>query len=246
VKAALASLPGREILRTGVDSLLDLLYPPRCLLCGLFGPEYLCESCASSLLTPRPDPICRRCGHSIAGTPCHHCAERRPAFVRSRSAGLYAGDLRLAIHLLKYRDKIMLADPLGKLLAGYAKENSRALHGLVFDAVVPVPMHPVRRRQRGYNHSERLAKAFAGEIGLALDSRILRRVRNTHPQVGFEREERLTNLAGAFVAEPARCVGKTFLLIDDVSTTGSTLHECAIALRAAGAKRAYALTLAAG
>ena len=140
----------------------------------------------------------------------------------------------------------MLADPLGKLLAGYAKGNRRLLHGLVFDAVVPVPMHPTRQRLRGYNHSERLARSLAGEIGLTVDNRILRRVRNTHPQVGFEREERLTNLAHAFEADAPSCAGKTFLLIDDVSTTGSTLHECALALKSAGAKEVYGLTLAAG
>jgi ComF family protein len=235
-----------QTLRTGADALLDLLYPPRCLICDQFGPDYLCEKCASSILKPLPEPICRRCGHPIAGTACHHCAERRPAFVRSRSAALYVDDLRHAIHLLKYRDKVVLADPLGKLLAGYAQENSRALHGLEFDTVVPVPMHPTRQRLRGYNHSERLARAFAREIGLTVDNHLLRRVRNTHPQVGFEREKRLTNLANAFEADLSECAGKTFLLIDDVSTTGSTLHECAVALKAAGAKAVYGLTLAAG
>lgn len=246
MNSGLAGAPAVRMLRLGLDSVLDLLYPPKCLLCESMGPQYLCDHCASRLFTPLPEPVCRRCGHPLAETRCRHCSERPPAFARALSASQYAGDLRLAIHLLKYRDRVLLAEPLGKLLAEFAIENKRTLHGLEFDAVAPVPMHPTRRRLRGYNHAERLARAFAGELGLSMDTRLLRRVRNTHPQVGFEREKRLANLAGAFAAEPDRCAGKTVLLIDDVSTTGSTLHECALALKSAGAKAVYCLTLAAG
>lgn len=235
-----------QALRTGIDCVLDLLYPPKCLLCEEMGAQYLCDDCASRLFTPLPEPTCRRCGHPLSYIRCRHCAERRPAFTRALAASQYAGDLRLAIHLLKYRDKPMLAEPLGKLLAEFAGEERRALHGLEFDAVIPVPMHPARQRLRGYNHAERLAQAFAAELGLVVDCRLLRRARNTHPQVGFAREKRLANLAGAFAAFPDRCAGKTLLLIDDVSTTGSTLHECAAALKSAGAKAVYCLTLAAG
>lgn len=234
------------MLRTGFDCVLDLLYPPRCLLCDQMGADYICQDCATGLFRPLPEPICRHCGHPLSEPRCRRCAERPPAFTRALSASQYAGDLRLAIHLLKYRDKAMLAGPLGKLLAEFARENKKTLHGLQFDAVVPVPMHPMRRRLRGYNHAERLARSFAGEIGLPVDPRLLRRARNTHPQVGFEREKRLANLAGAFAADPAGCSGKTLLLIDDVSTTGSTLHECSVALKSAGATAVYCLTLAAG
>ena len=137
--------------------------------------------------------------------------------------------------------------PLGCLLAEHARAQASALNGLRFDGLLPVPMHPVRERVRGYNQSERLARVVAAELGLPLLPRVLVRARSTRPQVGLSEDARRTNLRGAFaVKQPERVAGKTLLLIDDVVTSGSSLHECAAALNAAGAKAVYALTLAAG
>ena len=161
--------------------------------------------------------------------------------------GAYEGVLRLAIHQFKYNDRPQLARPLGLRLAAFARASAPDLNGLRFDALLPVPIHAVRRRQRGYNQSERLARVLAGELGLMLLPDALVRTRATRPQVGLTAEERRTNLAGAFaVRRPEAVRGKTLLLIDDVVTTGSSLYECTIALKAYGAKAVYALTLAAG
>ena len=226
--------------------LLDLFYPPRCAVCRTLGePGPMCQACVDAV-TPVPEPRCDRCGHpSSGGAGCYNCRLRRPAFVRGRAWGGYEGILRDAIHRFKYHDRPSLAEPLGIGLATFARTQSSSLNGLQFDALVPVPMHPIRRRLRGYNQSERLARVVASELALPVQTQWLVRTRATHPQVGLAGDARTANLRGAFAAsESVR--GQTVLLIDDVTTTGSTLQESAAALATVGAKAVYALTLAAG
>ncbi|MBV9852891.1 MAG: ComF family protein [Armatimonadetes bacterium] len=231
-----------------LDPFLSLLYPPRCLLCRTLGAACLCDACARQI-APVPESLCARCGLGLSpeGGGCHHCALRRPAFDRARAMGAYEGVLRAAVHQFKYRDRPQMAEPLGLLLADHARAQSVALHDLRFDALLPVPMHPIRRRLRGYNQSERLARVLARDLGLPLEVKSLIRTRATRPQVGLTGDARRHNLRGAFaVPRPAKVAGRTLLLVDDVVTTGSTLSECAAILKAAGAKAVYALTLAAG
>ena len=231
-----------------LDPFLSLLYPPRCLLCRTLGGSCLCPTCAAAI-APVPEPLCARCGQGVSpeGGGCYNCSRRRPAFDRARALGTYEGVLRAAIHQFKYRDRPQLAEPLGLLLTDYARAHAADLHGLAFDALLPVPMHPARRRLRGYNQSERLARVLSRELALPLDSRSLVRARRTRPQVGLSEDARRHNLHGAFaVPHPTAITGKCLLLVDDVETTGSSLHGCAVVLKAAGAKAVYALTLAAG
>ena len=230
-----------------LDPFLSLLYPPRCLICRALGEAGLCARCLAQIAPVAP-PFCRTCGHPLGTeTACRNCAARRPAFTRTRSLGAYDGNLRAAIHQFKYRDRPQLATPLGQALAASARTQAADLNGLRFDALLPVPMHPLRRRLRGYNQSERLTKIVAAELVLPHWNDALRRTRATRPQVGLEAAARRRNLQGAFaVSRPELVAGKTLLLIDDVITTGSSLHECALVLKAAGAKAVFALTLAAG
>lgn len=230
------------------DPFLALLYPPCCLVCSQLGESGLCAGCAAQIM-PVAAPFCPVCGQTLAPDDggCLHCRQRHPAYVRARPMGAYDGVLRHAIHQFKYRDRPQLAVPLGRLLADYAREQAPALNGLRFDAVLPVPMHAVRQRQRGYNQSERLARVAGRELGLPLSTNVLVRIRPTRPQVGLSAERRRTNLRGAFaVRQPEAVAGKTLLLIDDVVTSGSSLYECSVTLKAAGAAAVYALTLAAG
>lgn len=235
-------------LGTVFDSVLSLVYPPRCFVCRTLGSaSCLCPQCAAAI-TPIPDPKCHLCGHPCGDSrQCSNCHFRRPAFVRGRALGGFGGVLRDAIHRFKYQDRPGLAEPLGQKLGVFARAEAASLHDLQFDALLPVPMHPIRKRLRGYNQSERLAQVVAREIGLPLQVTLLLRSRPTRPQVGLSGKSRQTNLHGAFAApRPAEVADKTLLLIDDVTTTGATLNECAAALKAAGAKAVYALTLAAG
>lgn len=203
------------------DPFLTLLYPPRCLVCKSLGTSGLCAACAGQI-TPVAEPFCAACGHTLLDGRCTNCAAQAPAFRCARSLGAYDGVLRHAVHQFKYRDRPQLAVPLGRLLAEYARAHAFDLNGLRFDALLPVPMHPVRQRIRGYNQSERLARVLGEELGLPLLVNALVRARPTCPQVGLSAETRRTNLRGAFtVKQPALVMGKTLLLIDDVVTTGN-------------------------
>jgi competence protein ComFC len=205
----------------------------------------MCDRCLSKIV-PVGQPICARCGQSLGdAAACRHCSRRAPAFDAARSLGAYDGVLKHAIHLLKYRDRPALAQPLGTALTGHARSEADSLAHLRFDVIVPVPMHPVRERLRGYNQAERVARVLARDLGIRTDSTILRRSRNTRPQVGLAQDARQNNLRDAFVAHGA-VDGACVLIVDDVSTTTSSLHECAKALKNAGATSVYALTLAAG
>ena len=231
-----------------LDPFLSLLYPPRCLLCRTLGASCLCDRCAAAVV-PVSEPFCPRCGQGVAPESggCRHCARRPPAFRRARAMGAHEGVLRSAIHQFKYRDRPQLAEPLGRLLVSSARAHASDLNGLRFDALLPVPMHPIRRRLRGYNQSERLARVLSRDLCLPLDTRSLVRTRRTRPQVGLSGDARRHNLSGAFqVLASAQVDGKTLLLVDDVATTCATLSECAATLKAAGAQAIYALTLAAG
>jgi ComF family protein len=136
----------------------------------------------------------------------------------------YSGRASQAVRRLKYERISALASPMSALLLA-------AVPGEVsdYDAVVPVPIHPLRRFERGFNQAELLCRSWGSNVA----PRALRRVRRTRPQVGLDAEERATNLRGAFAADGVK--GMSVLVVDDVVTTGGTLTACAEALREGGA-----------
>jgi ComF family protein len=153
---------------------------------------------------------------------------------------VYGGAVAEAVRRFKYGPRPDLALPLGELIRRAAREA-----GLRADLVVPVPLHPARLRERGFNQAALLAAAVASEIGAPLAARALVRARATRAQASLDRAERLTNLAGAIRARsPWSLRGRHVLLVDDVRTTGSTLGACRAAALAAGAARVTTLVLA--
>ena len=207
--------------------MLDLLFPPRCVTCGRGG-HWFCPECVAKI-EPAPPWDARL--EPLAGLWV---------------AGLYDDPLRLAIQALKYQQQRQVAGPLGHLLAATYRQQMRGIEGLCFDAVLPVPLHPRRQAERGYNQSALLARRLGQAVALPVREDVLRRARHTPPQVGLDRARRQANVAGAFACPPDHpaLVGKTLLLIDDVCTTGITLIACAEALRDAGASEVWALTVA--
>jgi ComF family protein len=177
---------------------------------------------------------------------CQGCRDFEPEFDRAVSFGEYAGTLRGLIHLLKY-DKVlpavaalggMLAHTIGQLPA--SNEDSLPL-------VVPVPLHASKRRERGFNQAELIVRAAAKQLPtrVGIAPGLLKRQRPTHSQVGLTREERVTNMRGAFrVTDPERVKGRTVIVVDDVMTTGTTVSECARVLKKAGAEKVWAATVA--
>jgi ComF family protein len=146
-----------------------------------------------------------------------------------------------AVHELKYGARSQVALSLGPLLANFAKQWLPSQVGMT----MPVPLHPKRLRERGFNQSLLLAKPVAGVLGTQLDFLSLRRVKSTQPQTGLGKAERRKNVRRAFeVANPAAINEKTILLVDDVATTGNTLNECARVLRRAGSKKVFCVVFA--
>ena len=197
-------------------SLLDLLFPPRCGGCGRYGAAW-CPSCADSL---RPASI-----STLAGIPLV-------------AAGRLEGPLQQAIHTYKYRPRPQLASVLAPPLRRAIVAADVSLPALTF-----VPLHPLRRRQRGFNQAERLAAELSRGLGVPLLSG-LTRLRATLPQVGLSQVERRANLAGAFQWTATQPPPHGLGLVDDVCTTGATLEAAARAVAEAGGSIGAFLVLA--
>lgn len=172
---------------------------------------------------------------------CDHCP-KEPQFSVARAAYLYAGVADRMVKKLKYDRREEYAPELAKHMAAVvARDRDR----LAADWIVPVPLHHTRRRSRGFNQAEQIARALARLTGMALARRVLRRTRPTESQTFLGREERALNVAGAFaVRRPEGIAGSRVLLVDDVYTTGATLNECARVLREAGAREVVCLAFA--
>jgi ComF family protein len=209
------------------ERLLDLVFPPRCAGCRR-RTELLCAACVE------------RCGRLRR--------EQRPGTRRVLPQALlatvegiheYDAPLREAILALKYRRRRRLAEPLGMLFVAGLPEHIGGC-----EAVVAVPLHRTRERERGFNQSVLLAHMVARALGKPVAAG-LERVRPTAQQVGLDHAARKANVRGAF-AWRAGVAPRSVLLIDDVLTTGSTMRECARALRAAGVREVHGLALASG
>jgi ComF family protein len=175
---------------------------------------------------------------------CHGCHEFQPDFDRAVSYGEYEGVVRGLIHLLKYDGVRPAAPVLGRLLADAIRHLT--LEEDCSPLLVPVPLHASKRRERGFNQSERIARAALRHLESRVDmASVLKRHRATHSQVGLTREERIANMRDAFrVIDPAHVKGCTIIVVDDVMTTGTTVSECARVLKKAGAERVFAATVA--
>jgi len=223
--------------------IVDLFFPPACLVCRTPGPDALCRSCTDSFRLIRP-PVCDRCGRPLRGPPdllfiCMFCRRRHLHFRHARAVGIYDGPLRDAVHALKFRRRAELGEPLGRLMADLAAADP-VLRGC--DLVVPIPLHVDRLAERGFNQAEVLAQEVAVALDRPLASRVLTRVRATQAQSVLLLPERRANVRGAFAAAPVSV--RRVLLVDDVLSTGFTAAACAQALRGAGAHEVVVLTLA--
>lgn len=217
---------------------LDLLFPPRCVICKRIGQE-LCPGCVAEF-RPIGDSVCRICGEPrVMLGLCARCAANPPAYKQISSAYRFDGGIRKAVHVLKYNGRRGLAAPLAAAAAQRIPAPNQAV------AVCPVPLYPARQAERGYNQARLLAVELASCWGLmCLPEEALRRIRSTNSQVGLDYDERQSNMCSAFSSEPALVSGSTVLLVDDVCTTGATMNACTEALLAAGALSVVGVTLA--
>jgi ComF family protein len=200
----------------------------------------LCPECLGKL--PRLlGPFCPSCGRPQAsGMVCPSCWQRQTEIDGIRSPFSFDEVIRQAIHQLKYRNLKAISPSLAELLAAYLRSNP-----LPGEALVCVPLHPRRLRERGYNQSGLLARELGRRIDLPVIEDCLVRVKQAHPQVrAVDAEERRSNVAGAFVCRDERVKGKPIILVDDVCTSGATLESCAAAIKSKGAASVWGLTLA--
>lgn len=226
----------------------DLFQERRCLSCARvyvpgswFAGAALCRDCARQL-PRREGGFCPGCGEVFAWpdlplTLCRFCLERPPPFHTVFFHGVHEGLLRRLLLDIKFNNQIALAHALGGLLGTHP-----AVDHLFADVIIPVPLHPERLRQRGFNQSLELARPMAGRLGIPLRNDVLVRKRKTASQTGLNREKRRMNTQGAFHVQKD-VSGLAVLLVDDVMTTGATLASAAFALQAAGAGQVSAAAI---
>ncbi|NBB94650.1 MAG: hypothetical protein GVY16_02810 [Planctomycetes bacterium] len=229
--------------RASAAAIADLLLPDLCSGCDTAAPARngLCKACVIDLMHLTGLPYCLRCGSTLGpyikvvyGDGCAFCPTPLPRFARVVRLGPYAPPLRHIVHQLKYRRSTTMLERLGLLLAE-AVDGCGDVGEL--DVIAPVPSWWSRRLMRGVDHAALLAEAVGRRMDLPI-APVLRRVRNTPPQVGRSRTQRVHNVRGAFDAVADDDLGGArVLLIDDVTTTGATASECARMLLRAGAVR---------
>ncbi len=229
-----------------------LVFPSFCHICGepleAAGERIVCGACLSRL-SPRRGASCPRCGRFHEGGEagedhlCARCLGAAPAFSLHRSCGAYGGTLKDVILLFKYRKYAPLSRPLARFADASMAGEPGLWDGAEF--FVPVPLHPSRRRERGFNQSRLLARDLAALRGLGVLAGALVKTRNAPAQAGLRAADRERNVRNTYaVRRPGRVAGRTLILVDDVTTTGATVRECARVLKAAGAKDVRAITLA--
>jgi ComF family protein len=243
----------RFLLTSIADALVSVVIAPRCAACGRVLERPLdgavCTACWSAVSPLRP-PLCRTCGDqlpswrsiSVEMERCAACRRQPGAIDGGRAVGMYEGALREIVHAFKYEGRRSVGVRLGRLLRA-------ASHDLIASAhcVVPVPLHPWRRLQRGFNQAEDLSRALDLPVVQALW-----RTRATLAQTGLTAAARRRNLRGAFRVSPllrsrtlaSHIIGRRIVLVDDVWTTGATLNECARVLKEAGATEVRAVAVA--
>jgi ComF family protein len=251
-----------RVLRSPLDAIGSALLPASCSVCGSPLPRIssvpICESCWAEISADRGS-YCSRCGDSLEfpsldGLPakclCKACRLAPPPFRRAVAFGTYEGRMREIIHALKYNRMHPAAHQLGAMLAEAIAQlrDEAALEMLV----IPVPLHRIRSRQRGFNQARALAKCAVGalrrshpEWRLKLAPKSLMRLKLTESQAGLTPAQRRRNVRGAFkVSDPSAIRGKHILLVDDILTTGATARAAAQSLMRAGAGSVYVATLA--
>ncbi len=238
------------MLKTIFQGISDLLYPHNCLLCHhyLNSPQKnltLCSNCLNTIELNRP-PFCQKCSRHLTDgnqSHCDDCLRKDFRFDYAFSPCFYNETMRKLIHLFKYGNKTSLRQCFSELTFSFLKDYP--LHFDSFDLLMPVPLHPVRFRERGYNQSCILAQGVAQRLNLPLCNKNLIRIRHTQNQARVNPKNRFTNIHGAFrIKHSAQVKEKSILLVDDLLTSGTTASEAARILKEAGARRVSVLTLA--
>lgn len=222
---------------------LDAIYPPACPLCDapLEAGQNLCAACAAQL--PWISHACRQCGRALesdSGALCGRCLRRPPAYDGVFAPLAYKEPVDRLIAEFKFRGRLSHALMLSKLMIEAADAHQRTPPELF----LPVPLHPRRLRERGYNQAHELARLLGRHYSIKADPYSLKRERNTEAQMRLPARQRLRNVRGAFRLRRSRQLPESVAIVDDVMTTGATVNEIAMLLRRAGVTRIEVWALA--
>jgi len=240
--------PARNWLNTG----LGFFYPETCQICkekpSTAVEGFICGECRKEVRYLQK-PFCHRCGLPFEGEistvfACANCSDVELHFSYARAPVVFSGLMLEVIHRYKYQQALWFEPFLTQLLV---RSAGPVLSGEKPDMVVPVPLHPVKEREREFNQAGRLAGHLAAALGVPLNTKVLRRVSFTITQTALSRKDRAANMRGVFgVPKGVRLDGRRIVLVDDVLTTGATTNACAKVLRAAGAAEVCVWTVARG
>jgi ComF family protein len=240
------------MLKSVMDAALNFVYPPVCQLCGCeragAREGYVGGQCWTGVRFVTA-PFCDRCGLPYDGDMVHpfrcgNCAEIEFGFRFARSAVRANAMMLDVIHRYKYHHALWFEPFLADLLQRAARPS---LAGQSWDLLVPVPLHPLKMRQRQFNQAERLARCLGRALGLPVNGKVVRRVQFTETQTKLSRPQRAANVSAAFAPRAGQDLhGQNVILVDDVMTTGATTSACARALRQAGAGDVCVWTVARG
>ena len=228
-----------------IEKYLGILYPQTCCFCGKVSKEPVCKECKGEIAYIE-EPICKKCGKPIRyeeNEYCSDCETTKFHYEQGRSVWLHTGKVRWSIYQFKYYNRRIY----GKF---YAQELFR-LHGQWIkskgiDVIIPVPLHKKKKRLRGYNQSELVARHLGRLMNIPVNERAVIRVRNTKPQKELSHKERRKNLQDAFQLTKHWKGEKNVLLIDDIYTTGNTIDSVAKLLREKGVNKVWFLTISIG
>ncbi len=238
------------MLKSILSGLADLVFPRHCILCRQYHPrtalDPVCPSCRNSLPWNTP-PFCARCSRHLQAVSeeslCPSCRQNPPRFDEAWALLRYESTARDILQHFKFHNKTSLRHTFTTMLAYFINQYSLRFPNAA--AVIPMPLHPVRLRERGYNQAGLLAESAAHILGLPCRYDILERTRATPRQSELDAKERWTNIKGAFRIKPlADITGSTIILVDDIVTTGATASEAAGTLKDAGASRVIIISLA--
>lgn len=227
--------------------LLDLIYPRRCPVCDEIADQagqFLCRKCHEKIIYIR-EPYCMKCGKQLSKDEqeyCSDCLKKKHDFIQGTALYDY-GSMADSVFRFKYAGRMEYARFYGRELY---KEKAHWLSMIRPDALVPVPVHPARKRQRGYNQAELIARELSRCSGIPLNTQLIRRTKRTRPLKSLSYLERQNNLKKAFKMWKNDVKLSTIVIIDDIYTTGSTIDAMAQVLQAAGIRRIYFMTLTIG
>ena len=235
-------------MRRLAEGVLQLLYPKRCPMCDQIlakGEDYICRGCSAQIRGVGKN-YCMKCGKLLTEKEREYCADclcHPHIFERGRSALVYEGKVKQSIYRFKYSGRKEYAEAYAYLVE---KELGDFIREVAPDVLIPVPLHRSRYCRRGYNQAELFARALGKRMGIRVETKLVKRVKNTLPQKNLALTQRQNNLKKAFKLCRNDVKLNTTIIIDDIYTTGSTIDALAMQLKNAGVERIYFLTISGG